>query len=522
MSLWTDLTPSKRCDWIDQLRGWAVIVMIEVHAVNVWLHPGLRPDWLNYLNGLVAPSFTMAAGYSLVISTFRLDGTLRPFWPDTARRLGFILLCAYALHAPGFAAADWTVLNTAQKARELFKIDVLQCIVYSLLILQGLARLVRNPKVFTGLALVIAVFVPLVSPHLWATGVGDGMWLPIRGLFNGNTDRGVSALFPLFPWIAFPAFGAFLGGLYRHLRVEPILQGGTARSPRLALRPPSDPHETPEQSPGVSSAPPRGTQARWSESRFLAGLTVVGALLLAWGAAAQESWLWGGQWLQENGVWMLHSPTGAFTYGELGAISNTTLPSVAGRLGCILLGGAAMGAIELMRPKWNGANPVKAASAESLLLYMLHLNLIFGVLLAPAVIAVTGLGWGSLGWTGTLLMTAIIIGLNLWAGVAWQRVRQTPERMRWLQHKGVVALGLWFVLGGWWTFRHYLQSPELAKEPYLFLNAARARKGLPPTPDGLSRDPEEYFREAERRKKHLSEAAKADLARTILARRESR
>ena len=60
MSLWTDLTPSKRCDWIDQLRGWAVIVMIEVHAVNVWLHAGLRPDWLNYLNGLVAPSFTMA------------------------------------------------------------------------------------------------------------------------------------------------------------------------------------------------------------------------------------------------------------------------------------------------------------------------------------------------------------------------------------------------------------------------------------------------------------------------------
>ena len=46
MSLWNDLTPSKRCDWIDQLRGWAVIVMIEVHAVNVWLHAGLRPDWL--------------------------------------------------------------------------------------------------------------------------------------------------------------------------------------------------------------------------------------------------------------------------------------------------------------------------------------------------------------------------------------------------------------------------------------------------------------------------------------------
>jgi hypothetical protein len=179
-----------------------------------------------------------------------------------------------------------------------------------------------------------------------------------------------------------------------------------------------------------------------------------------------------------------------------------------------------MGAVELVRPKWNGPNPIKAASAESLLLYMLHLNMIFSVLLAPAVIGLTGWGWNSLGWSGTLLMTALIIGLNLWAGVTWQKVRQTPERMRWLQQKAVAVLGVWFVLGGWWTFRHFLQSPELAKEPYRFLNAARVRKGLPPTPDGLSRDPEEYFREAERRKVHLSADARADLTRQILARQD--
>ena len=76
---WADRSPSRRCDWIDQLRGWAVIVMIEVHCVNVWLQPALRPEWLNYLNGLVAPSFTLAAGFSLTLSTFRSDGSLRPF-----------------------------------------------------------------------------------------------------------------------------------------------------------------------------------------------------------------------------------------------------------------------------------------------------------------------------------------------------------------------------------------------------------------------------------------------------------
>jgi len=216
---WQDRTPSRRCDWIDQLRGWAVIVMIEVHVVNVYLHKGLIPEWLNFLNGLVAPSFITCAGYSLVLGTFRPDGSLRPFWPDTARRLGFILLCAYLLHAPGLTVADWTVLSTTQKFRELFKIDVLQAIVFSLLILQGLARVVRRPLAFAGAAFLLAVGVAWASPRMWQPGVAEGFFLPLRGLFNGNTDRGVTALFPLFPWLSFAAFGAVLGALYREVRV---------------------------------------------------------------------------------------------------------------------------------------------------------------------------------------------------------------------------------------------------------------------------------------------------------------
>ncbi len=464
---WADRSPSRRCDWIDQLRGWAVIVMIEVHCVNVWLQPALRPEWLNYLNGLVAPSCTLAAGCSLTLSTFRSDGSLRPFWPDTARRLGFILLCAYALHAPGFTLAEWTVLATPQKLRELFKIDVLQCIVFSLLILQALARIIRNPRIYTWVALGLAIWIPIVSPYIWGQGVGDGLWLPVRGLLNGNPDRGVQALFPLFPWLAFPAFGAFLGGLYRWARVEANAEG----------------------------------RARLSEGRWLLGLLLLGLGLWAFGSSFKKAWLWQGSWVQSvGGVWRLHGPWGAWTLNALLSIHNTTLPSVADRLGYLLMGGALLGFLEKLRPRLPGPNPVVAASQESLLLYMLHLNLIFGVLLTPAVLGVTGWDWGTQGWTGTLLLTAAVIGLNLWAGLAWRGIRQQPERMRRLQRFAVSCLAVWFLAGGWWTFRFYLESPELAREPYPILNAARARKGLPPTPDGLCRDPEEYFREAAVRK----------------------
>ena len=453
MDRWNDLAPSKRCDWIDQLRGWAVIVMIEVHVVNVWLYKGMIPDWLNFLNGLVAPSFIMCAGYSLVLSTFRPDGTLRPFAP-TAKRLGFILLCAYALHAPGFTAAEWTVLSTPQKFRELFKIDVLQCIVFSLLILQGLARIIRRPMVYAGAALVLALGATWAAPHLWRQGVADGWWLPIRGLINGNTDRGVTALFPLFPWIAFAAFGSVLGALYRHFRVMPT-EG----------------------------------KARWSETRWLVSLTLLGGALLLWGSLYAREWLWNGTFPASD-AWRLH---------------NTTLPSVAQRLGVVCAAGALMGWVEMIRSKWIGPNFVEAASRESLLLYMLHLNLIFGLLLVEPIRVRTGWDWYSMGWQGTLVLTFLIIGLNLAAGVGWQRLRQQGNLPLKIQKAALVTLGVWFVVGGWLTYFHFRKSPELAREPYPFLNEARTRKGLAPTEDGLSHDPREIAREKARRRLKLND-----------------
>lgn len=441
-----DLTPSRRCDWLDLIRGWAVIVMIEVHCVNVWLHKGLIPDWLNYLNGLVAPSFILASGYSLALSTFRPDGSLRPFGP-TAKRLGFILVCAYLLHAPGLTLAEWTVLATPQKYRELFKIDVLQCIVYSLLVLQVLARTIRRPRVYAAVALAAALAVAWVSPYLWRGGVADGWWMPMRGLVNGNTDRGVTALFPLFNWFSFAAFGSVLGVVYRELRVLPV-----------------------------------AGRARWSEGRWLLALAAVGALGLAWGAWKAKTWLWGGPWPD----W------------ELGRLHNTTLPSTLQRIGVICLAGAGLGWLEATRPRLPGPNLVMAASRESLLLYLLHLNLIFGLLLAEPLRLRTGWDWYALGWTGTLTLTALIIAVNLAAGVAWQRVRRDPARTWRLQRAGLLALGIYFVAGGWITYHHFRRSPELATEPYAFLNAARVRKGLKPTPDGLSRDPMEGIREKAR------------------------
>ena len=386
----------------------------------------------------------MCAGYSLALSTFRPDGSLRPFAP-TARRLGFILVCAYLLHAPGLTLAEWTVLGTPQKYRELFKIDVLQCIVFSLLILQGLARLIRRPMAYAGVALALAAAVALAAPAPLAAGGGGRLLAAPAG--PGQRQHRPGRHRPV------PA-----GALVRLRRVR-LGAGGALPAP-----------------PGPGRVPGR---ARWSEGRWLLGPGRRWALLLRlWGSAYATTWLLDGSW----------------SASELGRLHNTTLPSIAQRLGVVCLAGSALGWIEAARGRWPGPNLVKAASAESLLVYMLHLNLIFGLLLAAPVRTRAGWQWHSLGWTGTLALTAAVIAASLAAAVWWQRMRR-EQRARRLQRAALMAFCVCFLAGGWITYHHFRRSPELATEPYAFLSAARARKGLPPTPDGLSRDPEEGARE---------------------------
>ena len=463
---WSDRIPSRRSEWVDLLRGLAVVVMIEVHATNVW-YAGVVPPWLNFINGLVAPSFLMCAGFGMTLSTFQIDGSLRSF-KEVLPRYGFILLCAYLLHAPGLALAQWTVLSTPQLFRELFKIDVLQCVVFSLLILQGLARCMRHRGAFGFTALALGVAIAWFSPYLWITGFGEWLSLPLRGLFNGIPDRGVTALFPLFPWFAFVAFGSALGALYASRR--------------------TDVHED---------------QARWSESTFIYTLIGTGLAIWLWGQWQKDTWLWSGTWVADpTGIERLNG----WTRDELYALYNQTLPSVMERLGWVFMIGGTLGFLKSRWSHWKFFSLLDSVSRESLLVYILHLQIIFGVLLYPFVSNMTGWGWYSQDVLGTLIFIVVIIAINLVAAVQWQKIRKQPLVMHRLQLQGLSILLVWFLVGHWWTYIYYLKSPELATEPYPFLNVARIRKGLPPTSDGMALNEEEFRGEMKRRGKTYSEA----------------
>ena len=206
-----------RLAFIDQLRGWAVIVMIEVHTFNEWLRPDIKATGLwtaiTFINGLVAPTFVMLAGFSLGLAAVRKwDDYTRfglPLW-KRVRHLLLILFVGYLLHLPAPSYRFWKYWPVAEKIEEFWAVDVLQLIVVSLLLLHLVILIFRDRKVLLAASLVLGCAAFVLTPWAHATAFFDVLPVQISNYFN----KAHHSLFPLFPWSGFVFFGCSLSLLY--------------------------------------------------------------------------------------------------------------------------------------------------------------------------------------------------------------------------------------------------------------------------------------------------------------------
>lgn len=191
---------------IDWLRGIAVVVMIQTHALSL-----LRPDLhagdffvrLQWVDGLVAPSFLFAAGFSLALvqaraamSAAALPGARAKRVRKTLRRIGEVLFVATLMNSmwfPIFREPKW-----------LLRIDILQCIGLSLLLAVPLiAGAAARPHLLRWGALALAALAyglaPLAEP-----------WTGLAGhLFSAKSG----SPFPLLPWAGHVWLGASAGAI---------------------------------------------------------------------------------------------------------------------------------------------------------------------------------------------------------------------------------------------------------------------------------------------------------------------
>jgi len=364
-----------RYGFVDLLRGWALVVMIETHIVNAYLRPELRHEpfffWLTFVNGLVAPSFLFASGFSAFLQASRnWQDSLRlgpAFWVRM-RRLGFILLVAYYTHLRGFKFSKY-LENEPGIWMETFQVDILQCIVASLLALHVLILLMRTPERFALGAGLLTAAVMLATPWVWARDVAGR--IPVA-LALWVSPHGVS-YFPLFPWFSFVAAGAAGAHLFRRAVQE--------RRELDVVR-----------------------RAAW----LGAAMVVVGLL----GRVVPVS---------------LPGYRSFYTTSPLYVLI---------RLGCVLL---IVVVLYLLERFAHFAPPrVRAAGQESLLVYGLHLWLIFAVLRGKHVGPILGL---ETGYLGCMAASIAVIAVMIELARQWRLLKQKhPAGVR--RGQAIVVAGM--------------------------------------------------------------------------------
>lgn len=200
--------------YIDLLRGWAVLVMIETHVVNAFLLPAIRSaPWfkvLNFINGIVAPSFLFVAGFAFAfIAPRKWGGYLafnKIFWKQVGRILQ-VWLVGYALHIPFFSFNKLMKYVTPEEVAPFWNVDVLHCIAFSLALLLACVIIGRTQKRFFWIVMFVFLATVFATPILWQANV-DGIFpLPIATYVNARHG----SLFPLFPWMGFVLGGAIAG-----------------------------------------------------------------------------------------------------------------------------------------------------------------------------------------------------------------------------------------------------------------------------------------------------------------------
>lgn len=198
-----------RLSYIDWARGFAVLLMMQTHAYESWLSASGKSTPFYGLSrlagGYPAPLFLFLAGLSLALLAEALieRGKAPPEVRRELARRGLDVL----VYAVAFRLWMFTTGGFARPA-ELLRVDVLNCIGLSMLLVGALAVSASTPRGRLLRCLALAVLVALLTPLAW--DLPWPKWLPgaLRAHWSG---RAPGAFFPLFPWAGFTAVGAATG-----------------------------------------------------------------------------------------------------------------------------------------------------------------------------------------------------------------------------------------------------------------------------------------------------------------------
>ncbi len=212
-----DRGKQQRIAYIDWMRGFACLLMFQTHCYDSWLSGTARHSsffgWSQFAGTLPAPLFLFLAGiaFALVTDRMRRKGiSANQIAATTIRRGAEIFALGLVFRVQEFALGQpwspWT---------DLLRVDILNTIGISLMLMGVLCRLAKTRTANTVFAAIAAIGIAMLTPPIWTTW--QPHWLPwyLESYLNGvhTFAKPQSWLFPIFPWAAFAFAGLATGFL---------------------------------------------------------------------------------------------------------------------------------------------------------------------------------------------------------------------------------------------------------------------------------------------------------------------
>ena len=205
---------TNRLYFIDAMRAWAILMMLQGHFVDGLLDTSFRDNtdvgysiW-KYFRGITAPVFFTVSGFIftyLLIRVPQKNGFDNPRVKKGIKRGLQLLLFGYLLRLNIFSLFKGEIYDS------FYLVDVLHCIGLSILGVIGVYLLTQNrkkflfPLVMVSITCLLFLFEPLYKQ--WSFS-----FLP-TALANYLTKTNGS-VFTIIPWFGYAAFGGFLSILF--------------------------------------------------------------------------------------------------------------------------------------------------------------------------------------------------------------------------------------------------------------------------------------------------------------------
>lgn len=201
-----------RLYFIDAVRAFAILMMLQGHFVDTLLNPIYRDDsytaytvW-SYFRGITAPVFFTISGlvFLYLLLKAHAKGSDKQRLRKGATRAVMLIGIGYALRIPFFS---WL---KGSFDTYFLVIDVLQCIGLSLLLLIGLYLLCRRNSYILSVVLLSVGCVIFVTEPLYRNLTLENVPL----VFANYLSKSNGSVFTMLPWFGYVAFGGFFATLF--------------------------------------------------------------------------------------------------------------------------------------------------------------------------------------------------------------------------------------------------------------------------------------------------------------------